>query len=157
MDVRADGQSQLLTITNYTEETSVYKPKRRNANVTPRSDVVSASQDFEAVQEEALSILTMKLEFKGLGVSLMNKKLVEIIYFSIRDLNVEYINTTVAQSVILSVGTLQVDNQLHDAFFPVLLQPTPIRREAQNLGALPTVQASVIVLNDNGEHYPMYR
>ncbi|KAH8120322.1 vacuolar protein sorting-associated protein vps13 [Phellopilus nigrolimitatus] len=147
LDVRADGPSQLLSISNYREETSLYKPKRRGT--VSRSDSISTTQEFEAVQEEVPPSLAVDLDLKGLGISLLNKKLVEILYFSIQSLKLEYSNSPVAQAVNLSFGTLQVDNQLHDAFFPVLLQPTPISKEARSLGALPTVQASVIILNDS--------
>ncbi|KAI5124698.1 hypothetical protein M0805_004304 [Coniferiporia weirii] len=144
LDVRANGPTQLLSITSYREETSVYKPRRRAAS---RSDSMS-TQEFEAVQEEVSPSLVVEIDLKGLGISLMNKRLTEVVYFSIQTLRLEYSNSPVAQAVNLSFGTLQVDNQLHDAFFPVLLQPTPISKEARSLGALPTVQASVVVLND---------
>ena len=146
MDVRADGQTQLLSITNYREETSIYKVKRRSAS---QAESVG-TQEFEPVQEEVPPNLILKAELKGLGISLMNKKLEEVVYFSMQGLNLDYTNSPVAQSVNLAIGTLQIDNQLQDAFFPVLLQPTPISKEARILGALPTVQASVILLNDRG-------
>lgn len=111
---------------------------------------MATSQEFEAVQDEVSSSLSVYINLKGLGISLLNKRLVEVVYVSTQDLKLEYHNSPVAQSVNVALGTLQVDNQLHDAFFPVLLQPTPIAKEAGNLGALPTVQASVIILNDSG-------
>lgn len=146
LDIRADGQAQLLSITNYREETSIYKVKRRSAS---QAESIG-TQEFEAVQEEVPPNLILKAELKGLGVSLMNKSLEEVVYFSMQGLNIDYSNSPVAQSLNLAIGTLQIDNQLQDAFFPVLLQPTPISKEARSLGALPTVQASVILLNDRG-------
>ena len=94
--------------------------------------------------------LKLELDLKGFGVSLMDKKLVEVVYFSSQNFVLQYTNSPVAQSINVAFGTIQVDNQLHDAFFPVLLQPTPLTKEARSSGALPTLQASVIVLNDNG-------
>lgn len=143
--MKAEGPSQLLTITDYREEYSVYKPRRRNTESS-----IASTQEFEAVQEEVPPNLYVDLDLKGLGVSLMNKKLVEVVYLSIQNLKFEYTNSPVAQSMNVAFGTLQIDNQLQDAFFPVLLQPTPLKKEARGLGALPTVQASVIILNDKG-------
>ncbi|EJD03959.1 vacuolar protein sorting-associated protein vps13 [Fomitiporia mediterranea MF3/22] len=150
LDVRADGPSQLLTITDYREETSIYKPRRLNSGANlSRSDSIATTQEFEAVQEEIPPTLSVTLDFKGLGISLLNKRLIEVVYISTQNVKLEYHNSPVAQSANLAIGTLQIDNQLHDAYFPVLLQPTPIAKEDRSLAALPTVQASVIILNDS--------
>lgn len=150
LDVRAEGPSQLLTASDYSEETSIYKPRHRSTGSVARSDSLSSATEFEAIQDEVPPNLKLELDLKGFGVSLMNKKLVEVVYFSSQNVALSYTNSPVAQSINVAFGTIQVDNQLHDAFFPVLLQPTPISKEARSLGALPTLQASVIVLNDSG-------
>ena len=103
------------------------------------------------VQETAAPVLTIGLELHGVGVSLVNKRMVEVVYLSLNALKFEYSSNPVAQSVTLSCGSLQIDNQLHDALFPVVLQPTLISQESKSIAALPTVQASVIWLNDQGK------
>lgn len=108
--------------------------------------------DFEAIEEGHEPLLVVKLDLEGIGISMMNKRLVEVVYFTLSRLNIEYTNSPISQSITVSCGVLQVDNQLQDAHFPVLLQPSPIARDARNLGALPTLQASAIILNDNGEY-----
>jgi len=75
--------------------------------------------------------------------------MVEVVFVSMDTLKLEYTNSTVAQAVNLSCGILQVDNQLHDALFPVILQPTPVAKTS-GVASLPTVQASVIWLKDQG-------
>lgn len=153
LDVRAEGASQLLTITDYREETSIYKPRRRNTGESiARSDSMASTLEFEAVQTEVPPTLSVSLDLKGLGISVMKKHLIEVLYLSAQNLKFEYDNSPVAQSANLSVGTLQIDNQLHDAVFPVLLQPTPISKQERGLAALPTVQTSVIILNDSGRY-----
>ncbi|KAF5375265.1 hypothetical protein D9758_000284 [Tetrapyrgos nigripes] len=152
LDVRADGPQQVLRITNYNRERSVYKPKRSNTVSVARQDSTSSSvEQFEAVTTENVPTFSFSLEFAGIGISLVNRKLVEVIYVTLDNLKFEYMDSTVAQSVNLTCGTLQVDNQLHDAIFPVILQPTPIPKESKGVAALPTVQASVILLKDE-EH-----
>ncbi|KAJ7634302.1 vacuolar protein sorting-associated protein 13 [Mycena polygramma] len=152
LDVRADGQKQVLRITNYNPEMSLYKPKRANSMPLSRQDTISGSTEaFDAITEEVLPSLAFTLDFAGIGISLVNKKMVEVIYMSMLALKFEYTNSAVAQVVNLSVGTLQIDNQLHDALYPVILQPTPIPKESNGTSALPTVQASVIWLKDQ-EH-----
>ena len=132
---------------------SLYKPKRRNTTSLARTDSIAGSQEaFEAVQETVAPDLTVVLDLHGVGVSLVNKRMVEVVYLSVNALKFEYSTNPVAQSVTLSCGSLQIDNQLHDALFPVVLQPTPISQESKTVAALPTVQASVIWLNDQGQY-----
>jgi len=90
------------------------------------------------------------LDLEGIGLSLMSRKMLEVVYLSMNSLKFEYSSSPVAQAVNLSLGTLQIDNQLHDAIYPVLLQPTPIPKEASAVASPPTIQASVIWLNDQG-------
>lgn len=149
--MRADKQTQVLTISTYREEASLYKPKRRSTVSSTRSDVNASSQEFEVFQEDVPPSFRLYLDMKALCVSLVDKRLVEVIYFSVKSLKVEYANSPVAQSLDLAFGELQVDNQLHDAFFPIVLEPTPLPKDTRRVGALPTLQASVIVLNDEGE------
>ncbi|KAJ7783787.1 vacuolar protein sorting-associated protein 13 [Mycena maculata] len=152
LDVRADGHKQVLRITNYNPELSLYKPKRANSVPPTRQDTISGNAEaFDAITEEVPPSLAFTVDFAGIGISLVNKKLVEVIYVSMNELKFEYTNSAVAQAVNLSCGVLQIDNQLHDALYPVILQPTPIPKESNGTAALPTVQASVIWLKDQ-EH-----
>lgn len=152
LDVRADKEKQILRITNYNPEQSLYKPRQRSNTMTSsRQDTISSSAEaFEAITEEVTSSLTFLIDLPGLGVSLVNKRMVEVIYMSMDAIKFEYTNSTVAQSINLALGTLQIDNQLHEAIFPVILQPTPIAKESSGVAALPTAQASVIWLKDQG-------
>lgn len=111
---------------------------------------MSSQEAFEAVTEEVPPTLAFKLDFEGIGVSLINRRLIEVVYLTVQQLKFEYTSSPVAQAVNLSIGSLQIDNQLHDGAFPVVLQPTPLSRELKNAAPLPTVQGSVIWLNDQG-------
>ena len=152
LDVRASGQKQVLRITNYIAEQSLYKPRHRGSSVSvTRQDTASSAADaFEAITEEVAPTLGITVDLTGIGVSLINKRLVEVVYLIVDAIKFEYVNSAVAQSINLSCGTLQIDNQLHEALFPVILQPTPIAKESAIVGALPTVQASIIWLKDQG-------
>ena len=152
LDVRADGQKQVLRITNYNPEQSLYKPRQRSSSMSVlRQDTISSTTEaFEAITEEVASNFSLLIDFAGIGISLINKRLVEVIYLLIDGIKFEYTDSTVAQSVNFACGTLQVDNQLHEAIFPVILQPTPLPKESAAVGALPTVQVSMIWLKDQG-------
>ncbi|KAI0321342.1 hypothetical protein OF83DRAFT_1274656 [Amylostereum chailletii] len=153
MDVRADGNTQILRISNYNQQTSVYqltsnRSTRSGSVSTLRSDSTLNHDAFEAVTEDAPPTLAFNIDFEGIGISMINRRLVEVVYLFARNLKFEYSSNHIAQAVNVSCGSLQVDNQLHDALYPVVLQPTPISKEASEVAALPTIQASIIWLND---------
>ncbi|KAJ2927125.1 hypothetical protein H1R20_g9964, partial [Candolleomyces eurysporus] len=150
LDVRADGQKQVLRITEYNPERSLYRPKQRSNSMSiSRQDTMSSSvEGFEAVTEEIQPLVTFTLDLAGIGISLVNRRLMEVLYITLDQLKFEYVDSSVAHAVNLSCGSLQIDNQLHDALYPVILQPTPLSKDAAGVGALPTVQASVIWLKD---------
>lgn len=153
LDVRADGYKQILRITNYDPNRSLYRPRQRS-NSTPsiaRQDTISSAADaFEAVSEEVNPTYTINVDLAGVGVSLVSKKMIEVIYLVMDSIKFNYLNSTIAQSINMSCGNLQIDNQLHEALYPVILQPSPISKDAPAVGALPTVQTSVIWLKDQG-------
>ncbi|KAL4070939.1 vacuolar protein sorting-associated protein 13 [Scleroderma citrinum] len=152
LDVRAEGQKQVLRITPYIAERSIYKPKHRNIGSLSRTDTLASTEAFEAVAEDSTLIITVRVDLSGIGISLMNRKIVEMIYVSGDSLEFEYNNSTTAQAVTFSCGSLQIDNQLQDAVYPVIVQPSPISKENTGMVAqLPTVQASIVWLKDQ-EH-----
>ncbi|OSX67568.1 hypothetical protein POSPLADRAFT_1064162 [Postia placenta MAD-698-R-SB12] len=152
LDVRADAHKQVLRISNYNPERSLYRPKRSNSVSLMRQDTMSSSQDaFEAVQEEVHPEMVVSLDVEGVGISLINRKMTEVVYLSANALKFEFVDSAVSQSVNVSCGVLQIDNQLHDGLFPVVLQPTPISKESSGVASLPTIQGSMIWLKDR-EH-----
>ncbi|KAG6813789.1 hypothetical protein H0H92_007201 [Tricholoma furcatifolium] len=153
LDVRADGHKQVLRITDYNPERSVYKPRARStsASITRQDTISSTSEAFEAVTEQVLPSLAFNIDFAGIGISLVNKRMVEVLYILLDTLKLEYTNSIVAQAFNCSCGMVQVDNQLHDALYPVVIQPTPIGKEASGVAALPTIQTSILWLKDQ-EH-----
>ena len=151
MDVRASGHQQVLRLSNYNEETSLYRPKLHTSTSSLRIDTVSSAEGFEAISEDSQPSFLLDVVLEGIGVSLVNRRIIEVVYLSLENLRLDYSASSTAQSVNLSCGTLQIDNQLHDATFPVVLQPTPIASNISSVAALPTVQLSLLWLNDQGE------
>ncbi|KAH7345058.1 hypothetical protein B0J17DRAFT_763771 [Rhizoctonia solani] len=147
LDVKAEGPSQTLTISNYLEERSVYKRRARAASGTlQRQDTMSSQEAFEAVTAKATVGLVVKLDLEGIGLSLVNKRMTEILYLSVEGVLIQYTDTDAAQICDVSLRRLQIDNQLHDCQFPIVLQPTLL---AQDPHALPAIQGALMVLKDN--------
>lgn len=140
-----------MRITHYVAERSVYKPKHQTTGALSRSDTLGSFEAFEAISEDAAPTLRVEIDLAGIGISLMNRKMIEVVYASLESLHFEYNNTPSSQAVTLCCSSLQIDNQLHDALYPVLLQPSPVSKEASGMAAVPpTIQASVVWLKDQG-------
>jgi vacuolar protein sorting-associated protein 13A/C len=155
LDVRAEGPTQTLCISNYQEEYSMYKPRRRPNSITgslARSDTLSSlpqSEMFEAVSMPTSPTLSLTMSLSEIGLSLLNRRISEVAYFSMSGLKIEFTESEVARTLNVTVRDLQLDNQLHDASFAVVIQTTPVGGEAGD-NVLPAVQASAIVLKDEG-------
>jgi vacuolar protein sorting-associated protein 13A/C len=152
LDIKADGLKQVLHISPYNPERSVYKPRQRSNSTISigQGSFSSASDAFEAIPEQTSLTMSCAIDFAGIGISIISQKLVEVLYISLGNIKFDYANSPISQAVNLSCGNLQIDNQLHDAIFPVVLQPTPIPKGSVGVAPLPTVQASVIWLHDTG-------
>lgn len=154
MDARASGHQQVLRLSDYNEETSPYRPKSRTSGSNLRAESMSSGTEaFEAVTDDIQPGFMLDVNLDGIGISLVNRRVIEVVYLSLEHLRVDYTASSVAQSVNLSCDTVQIDNQLHDATFPVVLQPTPISGQASDIAALPTVQFSLTWLNDQGDEF----
>ena len=157
LDVRAEDGAQTLCVSNYVEEYSLYKPKLRRQNSVARSDTLTGTEAFETVQaSNVVPNLTLNLDFEGFGLSLVNKRMVEVVYLSSTAVKFEYVDSDAAQTINLSLGAVQVDNQLHDAQYPVVLQPTPVSKSSDaGTADLPAMQASLMVLKDDCKQLPL--
>lgn len=128
----------------------MYKPKRQPSVASSQGVSGSFHDSFEAIAEDEAPTLTITLNLAGLGVSLINRHMVEVVYLSLRQLDVEYSRTTIAQSITTSCSNIQIDNQLHDAIFPVALQPSPLPKQEGMTTPPPAIQVSIVYLNDQG-------
>ena len=95
--------------------------------------------------------MSVNVDFDGIGLSLINRRLVEVVYLTLSKLKIEYTDSDVAQTLNVACGWIQIDNQLHEAIYPIVLQPMMVAREGNALDVLPSIQASLIVLKDQCE------
>jgi vacuolar protein sorting-associated protein 13A/C len=103
---------------------------------------------FEAAEEADLTTSSIVFDLAGLGISLINSKLVEVIYLSLSGFKLDYSTTASSRSLAWTVESIQIDNQLTDAVYPIVLQPTPIAESVKRNGVPPCIQLSVMLLND---------
>ena len=149
LDVRADGPTQTLTLTNYSESTSNFKLARINSTFS-RTDTMSSTRDlgFEAVDVDTRILSSYNVEFEGVGISIINKNVQELAYISFRGLEVHYTESEVTTAINLICKWIQIDNQLFGGLFPIVLYPTVLPKDGKDLEVHPTLQASLIRLKD---------
>ena len=155
MDVRAEGHSQVLVIMPYDEDNSVYRPKRPGGNLV-RSDSVDSfnAMSFETVLAPEKPTLTLSVELEGLGISVVNRNLQELLYASIRGIKLSYSDYPHFYDASLDCKWIQIDNQLFGGLFPIILYPTIVPKDGKELEAHPTLQMSVAVLKDDSKSIP---
>ncbi|SCV68005.1 BQ2448_126 [Microbotryum intermedium] len=150
IDVRAEGPTQSVTFSNYDEEDSVFKLQRRETSLSRAESTTSSNRDatFEAVDVDVVTTFSFGISFEGIGISLVNKKMQELVYASFRSLTFKYSDSTTNVAYDLSIKWIQVDNQLFGGLYPILLYPSVIPKDGKELEVHPSLQASVIILKD---------
>ena len=149
-DIQADGNSQLLVISHYDPETSVYKPAKRGAGAIKRSDSTDSitTASFETVAISDKPNMTITVELEGIGLSVITKSAAELFYLSLRGLKLAYSDYPTYYEANLDCKWIQIDNQLFGGLFPIILYPTVIPKDGKELESHPTLQTTVAVLKD---------
>ncbi|WFD42049.1 Vacuolar protein sorting-associated protein 13 [Malassezia psittaci] len=142
LDVRADGESQTLAISPYSESKSNYKLAQAGA----RNEAKEAG--FEAVDVDTTIVSAIKVELAGVGVSLISSKVKEIAYCTFRGLELSYTESQVTTAINVIFKWIQIDNQMYGSIFPIVLYPTVVPKDGKELDIHPTLQASIIRLKD---------
>ncbi|GAA5995177.1 hypothetical protein JCM5350_001861 [Sporobolomyces pararoseus] len=150
IDVRAESTAQVIAFSNYAEEASVFKLQRRNTDAQSRPGSVMSNRDvvFEEVDVDNVTTFSFSLNLEGIGISVVNKSMQELVYASFRGLTAKYSDSTTNVAYELGVKWIQIDNQLFGGIFPILLYPSVIPKDGKELEVHPSLQASAIILKD---------
>ncbi|KAF0534769.1 vacuolar protein sorting-associated protein 13 [Gigaspora margarita] len=127
IEVVADGPTQVLLLSNYNQSESLYRPKA--PSVTSSNTDNSA---FEVIDVDMVITLTFQIRLEGIGISVVNKRMQELAYASVRGLEFTYNDSTLYQSVNFFVKWLQIDNQLYGGIYPIILYPTVIPKDTND-------------------------
>ncbi|KAM0749832.1 hypothetical protein T439DRAFT_348604 [Meredithblackwellia eburnea MCA 4105] len=151
IEVRAEGPAQVIRLSNYNEEDSVFKLQRRNTETLSRQNSVALSRDgtFEAVEVKVESKFELHLGLEGIGISVVNKQMKEIVYASFRGLTASYEETTTSFNYELGIKWIQVDNQLFGSLYPIILYPSVIPKTGKELDVHPCLTTTLTVLKDD--------
>ncbi|KAA1090635.1 hypothetical protein PGT21_008107 [Puccinia graminis f. sp. tritici] len=152
-DVVAEGQAQVLVISDYNEATNVWKVARKNTPGAPiqRSDSFSSLGDavFEATTVEPITLVTASISLEGIGISIIDKRMRELVYASFRGIDITYEESQLQQDYGIVICWIQLDNQLNGALFPVLFRPTDLSADPKAVETRPNLQIKANVVKDD--------
>ena len=145
VNIVADGPTQTLVLSNYKQSKSLYRQK---TNQTTASQT-SVNQGFEVKQIESEVNFKAELRLAGIGISLVNSKLKELMYITFREMELKYGESRLYQTVNFTVKWIQVDNQLYGGIFPILLYPSVVPKTGKEMEAHPIFHTMITRVKDD--------
>ena len=142
LNVVADGPTQTLAISNYKASKSIYKPKKGLARQ-------STSTGFEVKDQDIGTNFRVNVRVAGLGLSLINSQLRELIYLTLREIELKYTESKLLQNVNATIKWIQIDNQLYGGIFPLLLYPSVVPKSGKEMEAHPILNVAVTRVKDD--------
>lgn len=154
IDVLAEGHTQVVKITNYDESHSMFKLHRRETSMsmTRSNSQTSSNQEieFEAKDQKTPVTFSLNLSLEGIGISLINRNMVELLYATFRGIRLTYSDSATSQSVHFVIKWIQIDNQLFGSVYKILLYPSVIPKDAKELEVRPNLDIAATLLKDQG-------
>ena len=93
-------------------------------------DAWSDERDLSSMSDSMMETLwfDLKVDIIGIGVSIVDQQKdfpEELVYLSLKNIAFDYIKTNMNSTVIFSVSNMQIDNQRHYPYFPIILYSSP--------------------------------
>lgn len=142
LNVVAEGPTQTLVLSNFKASTSLYKQKSGSASA-------STAAGFEVKEQDSDVTLKAQIRFGGLGVSLVNQQLRELVYLTMRDIEVTYKDSKLYQMVSTQIKWIQIDNQLYGGIFPLIFYPSVVPKTGKEMEQHPIFKAAVTRVKDD--------
>ncbi|KAK6371770.1 Vacuolar protein sorting-associated protein 13 [Exophiala oligosperma] len=145
VNIVADGPTQTLVLSNYKPSKSLYRQKTGATNASQ----TSLNQGFEVKQIESALNFKAELRLAGIGVSLVNTNLKELMYITWREIEFKYGESKLYQTLNATVKWIQIDNQLYGGIFPILLYPSVVPKTGKEMETHPIFHAMVTRVKDD--------
>ena len=142
INVAADGPTQTLVLSNYKPSKSLYKQKSATASQ-------STVAGFEVKDIESDVTLKAQLRLAGIGVSLVNRQLRELVYLTMRDIELKYTDSRLYQTLNSTVKWIQIDNQLYGGIFPILIYPSVVPKTGKDMEQHPIFHSMITRVKDD--------
>ncbi|KAK9446960.1 uncharacterized protein V1518DRAFT_387785 [Limtongia smithiae] len=156
INVVADGPIQTLVLSDYDASRSLYKPKfsASQSSFASTSSGSGASSStgaggFEVADDDDGDI-TFKavISFEGIGVSLVNSRMQELCYITLRGFEFKYNESALYQTMSTKLKWIQVDNMLFGGIYPIVVYPSVVPQNAKEMENHPTLSASITRVKD---------
>lgn len=154
LNVVADGPTQALVITNYNPTVSLYKLRGRTSS---SMSLTSSTDGFEAADEDKNIYTQIVVQFEGLGISLVNSQLQELLYINAKGVELRYNQSDLYNTYSWKLKWFQIDNQLFGSVFPNVLYPTAIPNTEKEITNHPVFSGSISKVKDDSYGVPYYK
>lgn len=143
LNIVADGPTQTLVLSNYKQSKSLYKQKSGQASQG------SVAAGFEVKEMDSEVTFKAQLRLAGIGISLVNKQLRELLYLTFREIEIKYGDSELYQTLNSTIKWIQIDNQLYGGIFPILLYPSVVPKTGREMEAHPIFHSMVTRVKDD--------
>ncbi|RMZ85113.1 hypothetical protein DV738_g388, partial [Chaetothyriales sp. CBS 135597] len=145
VNIVADGPTQTLVLSNYKPQMSLYRQKTGMSTTSQ----TTANQGFEVKELDSKVNFKAELRLAGIGISLVNLNVKELVYMTFRDLHVKYGDSELYQTLNWTIKWIQIDNQLYGGIFPIIMYPSVVPKTGKEMEAHPTFHAMVTLVKDD--------
>ncbi|KAF9888012.1 hypothetical protein FE257_009402 [Aspergillus nanangensis] len=143
INIIADGPTQTLVLSNFKASKSIYRQQ------SAQTSQASVSTGFEVKELDSDVNFKAQLRLGGIGISLINQNLRELLYMTFREIEVKYRESRVYQTLSNTIKWVQIDNQLYGGIFPMLLYPSVVPKTGKEMEAHPIFHAMVTRVKDD--------
>ncbi|KAI8376296.1 uncharacterized protein BYT42DRAFT_594245 [Radiomyces spectabilis] len=150
IDIVAWEASLVLVLTDFDPTQSLFRLKSSAASTLGSSSREGSVRDmFETVDVEHTVNFEFELKLAGIGLSVVNQKVQEIAFATMKDVDFKYTDSNMYQSIRTSIRWLQIDNQFHGSTYPILFFPTTLPKHANNASVHPTLHMALDKVKDD--------
>ncbi|CEO60240.1 Putative Function: promotes endosomal cycling of TGN [Penicillium brasilianum] len=143
INIVADGPTQTLVLSNFKASKSIYKQQKGQSSQS------SMTAGFEVKEMNSDVNFKAQLRLGGIGISLINQNLKELLYMTFREIEIKFRESRVYQTLNTSIKWIQIDNQLYGGIFPMLLYPSVVPKTGKEMEAHPIFHAMVTRVKDD--------
>ncbi|KAL4999721.1 hypothetical protein BDV10DRAFT_164199 [Aspergillus recurvatus] len=143
INIVADGPTQTLVLSNFKASKSIYRQQR------PQTSQTSVNTGFEVKEFDSDVNFKAQLHLGGIGISLINQKMKELLYMTFRDIEVKFKESKAYQTLNTTIKWIQIDNQLYGGIFPMLLYPSVVPKTGKEMEAHPIFHTMITRVKDD--------
>lgn len=147
LSVVADGPTQTLVITEVEGLFNSYQLVAANESTFSGSSS-STPKENKKIDEGKVSMI-VRVNLEGMGISLVNSHMQELCYTTLQGAALQYRVSEIYQTFTMKLKWLQIDNQLPNSIFPILLYPSVITQDDKELESHPTLSGSITKVRDD--------